>query len=333
MNIDEAMAVIHRGRLESLYVVTGPNDFWRAQWLAAARQKFLGLDGAMTGCVRIDNPQDVQAVELELQGGTLFDQRKMVVVDGGRFKKDEWVQSYSEHPIPDTLLVLLEDKASAALEKAAGKHRLVLCESLSVPSFGRFVNEEARARGVVWDSAAAERFCRIVEGNEFLAVQELEKLALMFPDRVTLAEVVELVKPLRADDKPWDATDALLRRDGPAAVQALMAHLASGMAPLFLFVIMARQVILIDRARRAAGSGMTAAQFQTAEGLRDFVAKKVWSARRLYSDDEMDRLLTWAHQVDVAMKTGYGEPDVWLLAWTALWAYKKSPRSTRGANV
>jgi DNA polymerase-3 subunit delta len=105
------------------------------------------------------------------------------------------------------------------------------------------------------------------------------------------------------------------------------------MAPLFLFVIMARQIILIDRARRAADTGLSLPQFQSAEGLRDFVAKKVWGARRLFSDDEMDALLSWAHRVDVAMKTGYGEPDVWLMAWTALWAQKKSPRSARGANV
>ena len=333
MNIDEALAVIDRGRLEPIYVVTGPNQFWRTRWIMKARRRFLGEAGAAAGYVRLDNPQDGREVEVELQGGTLFDPRKMVVVEGGRFKKDEWLKVYAEHPAPDTLLVLLEDKAPAALEKAAGRHRVVSCDPLPAPAFRRFVKEEAQARGVTWDEAAQENFCRATDGNEYLVVQELEKLALMHPDRVTARDVAEVVLPLHPDDKPWDATDALLRRDGAAALRALAQHLASGMAPLFLFVIMARQIILIDRARRAADTGLSLPQFQSAEGLRDFVAKKVWGARRLFSDDEMDALLSWAHRVDVAMKTGYGEPDVWLMAWTALWAQKKSPRSARGANV
>lgn len=334
MTIEEALAVLERGQLEPCYVVTGPNLYWRTRWIREARRRFLGAEAGSTGYVRLENPQDAHEVNLEIQGGSLFERCKVVVVEGARFtKKDEWLAGYLDHPSPDTLLIVLEDKASPALEKSVGQHRVVSCDPLPGLAFRRFVKHEAKTRGVRWDEAATEIFCRVTDGNEYMVVQELEKLALMFPDRVSANDVREAVHPLMVDDKPWDAADALLRRDGAKALAALSDHLEAGMAPLFLFIVMARQVIQIDRARKFMEAGQTLAEFQKAEGLRDFVAKKVWTAKNLYTADELDALLEWAYTIDVAMKTGYGEPEVWLVLWTGLWANKKSPRSTRGANV
>lgn len=316
------MAVLQRGTLQPVYVLTGPNRYWRTQWLVGARHMFLGESAEGTGMVRLDGVQDFRDVELELASGTLFDPKKMVVVDGGRWpKKEESLKAYSEHPMPDTLLIVVEEKAAANLEKAIGRHRFIDCGPLSPAAFRRFVKEEADRLKIRWDNAAIETFCRIVDGNEYLAVQELDKLSLAFADTIRAADVQEMVHSLIADVKPWDVTDALLRKDGPATMRAAVRHLERGMAPLFLFIILARQVVQIERARRASAL----IQFQQEEGLRDFVAKKVWAARSQWDDQELHRVLEWAFKIDVAMKTGYGEPEVWLALWIGLWAGDKNP--------
>lgn len=327
MNLEEALAVVERGHLEPLYVLAGSNAYWRVEWLRLARLRFLGPD-TDTGLVRLESPDHFSSVELELSSGALFDPRKMVVVEGGRWsKKEESLSRYLDHPVPDTILVLVEEKPSPALEKAVGSHRYVEMAALSPAGFRRFVRSHQQRLKIRWDAAAEEVFVRLTAGNEYLAVQELEKLSLMFDDVIGASDVSEVVAPLGGEDKPWDVTEAILRKDGRAALRLSRQHLEGGMAPLFLFVLMARQFVQIDAARRALAQGLSQSQFQMREGLRDFVAKKLWGAAKRYSDAELRELLDWAYRIDVGMKTGYGEPDVWLSLWTGLWANpKKSPR-------
>ncbi len=326
MTGEEAIAVLERGKLEPLYVLTGPNQFWRSRWLAGARKLFMGGEFDTVGVVRLDGVQNFSAVELELASGALFDSRKMVIVDGMKWsKKEEMLEAYLNHPVPDTLLVVIEEKVGPSVEKALGRQRVIGFADLSGVAFRRFVQGEADKRAVRWDAAAREEFCRLVDGNEYLAEQELEKLSLWYKDRIVAADVRAQVKPILGDDRPWDVNEALLRHNGAAVVGLIHQHLERGMAPLFLFVVIAKQVIQIDRARRAFAQGMSLPQFQRQEGLRDFVAKKLWAAARLWSAKELDQLLEWAFRLDVFMKTGYGEPGVWLVLWSGLWAAAKIP--------
>lgn len=327
MTIEEAMAVLERGRMEPLYVVSGPNRFWSGEWLNRARHSFLGVDDAgETGFIRLDGVMDFKTVQLELASSGFFAERKIVVVENGRWsKKEETLSRYIENPAPETLLVLLEDKVSPALEKAVGRHRIVELKDLTPVAFRRFVEDEAKRRGVRFEGEGLDTFCRQVQSNEFQAIQELEKLALWTTKPVKGADVMEAVLPIPTDEPLWDVTDAMLRRDGARAMARLEHHLQRGVAPLLLFIMMARQIIQVDQARRAQQAGVTMALFQKEEGLRDFAVKKIWGAARQWSDDEIAQLMDWAAKIDVAMKTGYGEPAVWLMFWTALWAGKKFP--------
>lgn len=326
MTIDEAMAVVERGRLEPVYVLAGPNRYWRSAWMNQAKRTFLSNDADGTAYVRLESPTDFGVVVAELQASGLFSPQKMVVIDTPRWgKKEDTVRQYLERAVADSLLVILEDKPSAAWAKAVGRHRVVELTQLTPPAFRRFVREQAELRQIRWDRDGFDAFCQAVDGNEYQAVQELEKVSLWAPDQVSAADVRELVRPIDGEDKPWDVTDALLRRDVADVLRRTAVHLERGMAPLFLFIILTRQVIQLDRARRARDRGINLAEFQRAEGLRDFVAKKVWQAVRQWDAATLDRLLHWAPKIDVAMKTGYGEPEVWLTFWVGLIAGQKIP--------
>lgn len=333
MTIEEAMAVATRGRLEALYVLAGPNRFWRVEWLKIAQKTFLGHD-ASGSAVRLENVMDFRDIELELASGGLFEPRKVVIVDQCRWnKREDTIKKYLDHPVPDTLLILLEDKVAPALERLVGSHRYVEMSVLTATAFRRFVQQHAEELHIQWDSAAREKFCRLVDGNEYLAMQELNKLSLLFQDKIGVQDIMETVLPIVGEDKPWDVTDAMLRRDGPQVLRLIYHHLNRGLAPLLLFIIMARQIIQLDQARRAAQRGMSLIQFQQEAGLKDFVAKKAWGARSRWNDaDELKRLLDWAFKIDVAMKTGYGEPELWLIFWTGLWAEHKNPPGVLGGG-
>jgi DNA polymerase-3 subunit delta len=290
------------------------------------QKRWLEGDLEKTATIHLDGVTDFNAVKMELATSGLFSAHRIVVVEGGHWpKKEETLTDYLRDPIADSLLIVIEERAAAPWEKVLGAQHVVDMSVLPPHSFRRFVKDQAEHRGVKWQKGAFERFCEKVNGYESLVVEELEKLAVAAPTSVSLQDVEDLVVPILAEDKPWDVTDGLLQHDGPAVMRGIDRHLGQGMAPLFLFILLTRQVIQIDRARRALRIGMTLAQFQQQEGLRDFVAKKVWAAAKRWSDDELQDLLDWAAKIDVAMKTGYGESDVWLMAWTALWAEKKIP--------
>ncbi|MCL5117146.1 MAG: DNA polymerase III subunit delta [Firmicutes bacterium] len=318
MTIEEAMAVIERGRLEPVYVLTGPNRYWAQAWLNAARREFLG-ENDKTSFVRLDGVTDFKAVQLELAAGGFFASRKIVVVENGRWsKKEEALGQYLSSPVADTLLVLVEDKASPSLEKLVGSHRFVELKPLSPVSYRRFVEAAAEERGVRFQKDGLEEFCRLTASNEYQAIHELEKMALTSSEAWTPELVREQVLTLPTDEPLWDVTDALLKKDVGRTIRLAQHHLGRGVPPLVLFIMMARQVIQIDRARRAEKAHVPLTTFQKEEGLRDFVAKKLWSAARQWSEEEVSRLLDWASRIDVAMKTGYGEADVWLILWIAL---------------
>ncbi|NMP21206.1 DNA polymerase III subunit delta [Sulfobacillus harzensis] len=318
MTVEEAMEVVRRGHLEAVYVLAGPNRFWARVWLDAARERMLGADN-QTGLVRMDNALDFKTVELELASVGFFQESKVVVVENPRWpKKDEVVSRYAASPIPGTLLVILEEKAQPGLAKALGNHRYVELKNLSPGSFKRFVEEESRRQGVTFIKDGLETFCRLASGNESHAIQELAKLSLAGMNPWDGRTVSETVLPLPSDEPLWDVTDAFLARDIKKSMARLHHHLGRGVPPLVLFIMMARQLIQIDRAKRAQAQGIPVSLFQKNEGLKDFVAKKIWGAAKRWPDPKIAELMEWAGKIDLALKTGYGEPDVWVLMWTAL---------------
>ncbi len=332
MTIEEAMAVLGRGNLEPVYVLAGPNRYWAGAWLKRARERFLGADDE-TNLVRLDGVQDFTAVRLELASGGFFGSRKMVVVEHGRWpKKEEQLARYIEDPAPDAMLVLVEEKLTPSLDKALGRHRVVELKDLTPMSFQRFVQEEADRRNIRFQTGGLERFCQLVAGNEYQVQQELEKMALWSLEAWRPGDVEEQVAPIPGDEPLWDVTDALLRRDAAKTQALVMHHLSRGVAPLLLFIMMARQIIQVDRAQRAQTAGLSLGLFQKQEGLRDFVAKKVWSAAHQWPAEDVAELMEWAGRIDVAMKTGYGEPEVWLALWGGLWTGKKNPPGQRGGR-
>ncbi len=335
MTVKDALMVLKRNQVESVYVVAGTEHYWRTRWLKRVEEIFFGSDHPLF-VSRLEDVTDFGVVELELASRSLFDRKKLVVVERGRWsKKEETIKKYKENPIADTVLVIYEDKESSALKKSLGPDCYIELAPLTGTAFRRFVDDQAKRLSIRWDSNARESFCRRVDGNEYLAINELEKLSLYWKREVKVQDVEAWVHPIKEDDKPWDITDALLRRDGPETFRLIHRHLNQGKAPLFLFILMARQLVQIDRARQAAQNGLTLAQFQEQEGIRGFVAKKIWAARSAWSDTrELKLLLDWAFKIDVAMKTAYGDPDVWLVLWTALWAgHKNTPGGERKGRL
>ncbi len=316
MTIEEALSVLGRGNLEAFYVLAGPNRFWQQIWLEKARERVLGPHGD-AGFIRMDNAADFQSVVLELASNGFFQENKIVVVENPRWpKKEEILTRYAASPVPGSLLVILEEKAQPSLIKALGGHRYVELKALSPVSFRRFVEEEAKRQKVTFVKDGLETFCQLAAGNEYQAIHELAKLSLTGLNPWSGREVLDYTLPLPSDEPLWDVTDAFLKRDIPRTMARLHHHFSRGVPPLVLFIMLARQVIQVDRAKRAQAQGLSVTLFQQQEGLKDFVAKKVWAAAKRWPD--VGLLMDWAGRVDVALKTGYGEPDVWVYLWAAM---------------
>ncbi|MCY0879113.1 MAG: DNA polymerase III subunit delta [Firmicutes bacterium] len=325
MTYDEALALMARGRFEPLYVATGPSAFWKARWIRELTQRYLG-EHRETAFVRVEEASSFQSVGLELATPAFFTPRKVVLVERAKWpKKEETLARYLEHPSPDAVLILDEEKVSPSLEKVVGRQRIVEFQGLSRVAFCRFVEKEARQRGLTFEPDALELFCQWVAGFEEQVLLELDKLSLGPKPTITVDVVRASVVPMpQAEERLWDVTDAVVAKDERAALAALVRHLDHKVAPLMLFIMMARQVVQIREAQKAQQAGQSLEAFQREAGLKDFVAKKLWGAAKRWAPEELELLLTWAYKIDVWMKLGYGEPELWLWFWTLLWPGKKS---------
>lgn len=332
MLVEEAMTLLKRGRLEPAYLLYGSNSFWKRQWLHLAQEKFLGSAAESNVIVR-DDVKNFSEVHLELSEGGLFAQKKMVVVEPGRWpKKEEALERYLASPAPDSLLVIMEDKPSSALIKVMGPARVVEAKDLTPLTFSRFVADEANKLELTLDAKALELFCQMVRPYEYQAIFELQKLQLQSLGKISLADVKARVTPITGEVPLWDVTDAFLRRELAETLGKISRHLDRGVAPLVLFIMLVRQLSQIERAKRAKARKSSLAQFQSEENMKDFVAKKLWSFSDKWSQEAIDRLSQWAPKVDIAMKTGYGESALWLSFWVSLGLKKNPPAMLDGGR-
>lgn len=116
-------------------------------------------------------------------------------------KGSKAICSYLEQPSPDNLLLIICGKLDAAsqrskwfkaIEKAGATIQVWPIEIRQLPSW---VNARLKTKNISIDQDACQILAEKVEGNLLAAAQEIEKLALLFPDggQLTSEEVLQAV--------------------------------------------------------------------------------------------------------------------------------------------
>lgn len=318
MEASKAIAQISKGVIQQAYLVVGEQDFWARAFLSAVRTEW-GREIDMEYHM-VSGPTTWAEIGGLLGAGSLFQDRRLIVVQDAKWpKREEHLAGYLTDPVQDTVLVVWERHPAPSLEKIFGAERTVQAKALKGKPFLDFVARLARQHQVQLSREALQEFAGLVEGDEFHAQNEMQKMSLYQSVAPwDAAAVREFVVPVTHEHKIWQLTDPILARDAKTSLRMLDELLRGGHLPLVLLISVARMLGQLSRAHIAQHSGRTLQSFQADEKLHAFVAKKIWQAASRWSSEELDRALQQAMSLDYAFKRSQGEPEIWLGVFVAL---------------
>lgn len=178
-------------------------------------------------------------------------------------------------------------------------------EPLPPDRLRRWLDEQARQRGVVFSPAAQTLLVDLVGPDLWTLHNELEKLALYAQGRtVSEDDVTSLVAATR-EVRIFGAVDAVVERNASQALRRLQALLARGEAePVQVRAMLARQARLMLLAQELVRAGVPQQELGGRLGLNGYPLQKALEQSRRYSWPQ----LVWLHdkllEADIAIKTG-----------------------------
>lgn len=263
--------------LKPAYLVHG-DDHGR---IAERRARLRALAEQRSGAAGIEvlegDAATPQAAAAALQAMTLGTEQRFVVVDGAeRWKEadlDELEAVLRAMP-PDTTVAFFAREEGRAKSpqrlheavRAAGGD--VAAEQTVKPwELPKWVAARARELGLEPDAGAAKALVARVGERQQRLLRELEKLALALgPGSALTTEQLDELAATSAERKSWTLADALVAREGPAAVRVYLELRTQGERLTGLLFQMARRVReALDVAERLE-AGESAAQVR--RGLR-----------------------------------------------------------------
>ncbi len=227
--------------------------------------------------------------------------------------------------VPDTChLVLIDEvdkrrhlwkgfKPDGGGAKVAGLADLVKAgtmklEELSTPDardLAGWLQRRAKQKEIDIQGQAIQMLSTYVGPNLRQLDNELDKLAAYASGRAVTGADVRLLVSDASEALIWDMTDALSRRDGRKAMQALYELRKGDANAFYLLTMIARQyrvILQVKELARSLGSNETAIGKEL--GMHPFPVKKALGQSRSYSFDELEDILEQMLEADYAMKTG-----------------------------
>lgn len=228
--------------------------------------------------------------------------------------------------VPETChLVLIDDsvdkrrhlwkgfKRDKAGPKVAGLADLVKAKTLSLEELNTpdarnvagWIQRRATQKEIAIQGQAVQMLGTFVGPNLRQLDNELDKLAAYASGRAISGADVRLLVSDASEALIWDMTDALSRRDGRKAMQALYELRKGDANPFYLLTMIARQYRLILQVKEAARSlGNNENAIGKHIGEHPYPVKKALAQSRSYSFDQLEDILEQMLEADHAMKTG-----------------------------
>lgn len=205
-----------------------------------------------------------------------------------------------EVPKTDPFFLFLKERAqSQCFEKLRG------AELFS------FVKKEFARYGVDIEREAARALMVFAGDDLWRLSKEVQKLAAFRKNNVpalVLREDVATLVQENADPRIFATIDAIGRKQPALATKLLGEHLKAGEAPLYLFSMLAYQFRLLLSVKGLLGKNMSPARISRIANLRPFVAEKAIDAAKLFRVQELKALYRKLFLLDLALKTGKGDP-------------------------
>lgn len=164
---------------------------------------------------------------------------------------------YAAAPSPDTLLLVLaaglqaSQRRNAWYKSLAGAGAAVYAWPVPGNALPDWIERRAAARGVRMSPEAVTVLAALTEGNLLAAAQEIDRLALLFPDTTVDAEAMRSAGADAARFAVFDLPAKALAGDAAGAVRSIERLREEGVDAVPVLAALARELRLLYRLARA----------------------------------------------------------------------------------
>ncbi|WP_020562297.1 DNA polymerase III subunit delta [Methylosarcina fibrata] len=226
------------------------------------------------------------------------------------------LMAYCQHPPEDTLLLITMDKLTGETLKS---HWFQAVDKTGVvvqvwPVDGqeliRWLQQRLQRRGLSAEAEGVRLLAAMVEGNLLAAVQEIEKLYILYgAGPLSARQILDVV----ADSSRFDVyklIDSVLRADTHRTMKILSALQAEGIAAPIVLWALTREARTLSKIKQALAQGRNRETVYRNHQIRDNRKALISSALDRLSQADLDKILLRSARVDRQIK-GQEPGDPW----------------------
>ncbi|NLK51502.1 MAG: DNA polymerase III subunit delta [Syntrophomonadaceae bacterium] len=226
---------------------------------------------------------------------------------------------YLKNPLAETVLVLLAagevDRRRKLFRTLTSNGVAVECSELKEKQRRDWLKQKAHAMGLSLEGAALDYLIRFGGKSLYGLANELEKISLFREagsNQISLA-LVQMLCTRQVEDRIFDIMDAVTEKKALLVLSRIRELLQSGVPPQRIFYLLVRHYRILLRARALMGQGYTNQELAKKLQIKQpWLVPKYLKQARGYSDTELIVGLKRMLEIDVALKTSEGSPDMWL---------------------
>ena len=300
---------IKENNFQNVYLLYGEERYLKRQYTEKLKKALVGDD---TMNVHFYEGKDVPVTEIIDLAETmpfLAERRVIFLSDSGLFKSGgEQMAQYLEAPNETTFFVFTEsevDKRSKLFKTVSSKGCAVEFTAQDENTLKRWIGGLLAKEGLKITESTALLFLSKT-GTDMENIQtELEKLiSYCLGKGVVTSEDVETICTTRLQDRIFDMTEAVARKQTSAALSLYYDLLALKVSPLQILSMLARQYNLMLQAKELKKRGLPDREIASKIGVPPFVVSKYLSQASKYKSSELRNALERCAQADQDVKTG-----------------------------
>lgn len=300
---------LKENHFQQVYLLYGEERYLKKQYFDKLRTALAGDDEMNTHFYEGKDVPVAEIIDLAETMPFLAERRVIFLTDTGLFKSGgDQMAEYLANPNETTYFVFREsevDKRCRLFKTVSSKYCAAEFGEQDENTLKRWVGGAIAREGKKVTEATVMLFLSKTGTDMENIRTELEKLISYCLDRdvITSADV-EAICTTRLQDRIFDMTEAVARRQTTKALTLYYDLLALKVQPLQILAMLARQFNLTYQAKELKKRGVSDREIASKIGVPPFVAGKYVSQASLYKSSELRKALEQCVEADQNVKTG-----------------------------
>jgi DNA polymerase III subunit delta len=259
---------------------------------------------------------DFQSVKNELETGSLFDDKKIVVLKNifaDKTFKEEFFKN-AEKFLKQENIILIFQEGSA--DKRDGLFKFLLKEAdcreflpLEDRELSGWIKKEFEKYKTQSDAKAIDELVLYVGNNMWQLENEIIKLSSYSKNSVvTEKEVRLLVKP-KIENDIFATIECLAQKNKEKALYLIHKHLEKGDSPLYILTMINFQLRNLLEIKDLMERKVLYCDMAGKSRLHPFVVRKTYAQAQKFSLPQLKKIYQKIFQADLSIKTGKIEPE------------------------